>query len=175
MRNFIDTSASSIEEDPRLILKFEEFVVELGRSRFHYILRDEGHLIIAGKSFQPLHNNTPGKWLAGTDLEIPAAGLQWFISTLEKQFFKTATEGGLPKDQFSYDELVDGEHLSVSRMFGTPGYGFKNYSRKSYIYQELGIDAPQQADLSDELLFEKGLFEKFKEVANQLALSSTKP
>lgn len=50
MRKFNDTDACTIDNDPRLILKFEEFAEELGRSRFHYLLKDEGYLIWAWKT-----------------------------------------------------------------------------------------------------------------------------
>lgn len=166
MRQFSDTDAATIDRDPRIILRFEEFAEELARSRFHYLLKDDGHLIWAGKTLQPSINGSPEKWLAGTDLEFPINGLPWFIETLEQQFFKTEAEGGLPKGKFAYEEIIDDEKLCVSRMFGEPGYGFRNYSRQDHVIKS--YESPQQADFSDELLFKKGLFDEFKKIASKI-------
>lgn len=168
MKKINDTDASTIDNDSRLILKLEEFAEELGRSRFHYLLKDENYLIWAGKSFQPSINGSPEKWLASSDLEFPAKGLQWFINTLELKFFRTEIEGGLPKGKYTYEETVNGENLCVSRMFGEPGYGFRNYSRQSHLWEEDDDNDPQQANFSDELLFTKGLFEEFKKIASKI-------
>lgn len=169
MRIFTDIDPHQLENDSRIVFIFEEYDENISRSRFYHLLKDENHFIWASKSLRPARNGLPEKLFGSSILEFPISGLQWFIDTLEQKFFKTEAEGGLAKDQFAYDEIVDGEHLCVSRMFGTPGYGFRNYSRQDHLWEEGDEDDPQQADLSDELLFEKGLFEKFKEVAQQLA------
>lgn len=175
MRKFEEAIPETIDSDNRVIFKIVDKTDGKNPKSFKFLLIDKKHLIWATKSLFPAIDEDPAYWLAGNIIEFPVSGLQWFIDTLEQKFFKTEDEGGLPKDQFTFDEIVDGEHLCVSRMFGTPGYGFRNYSRQDHLWEEGDEDEPQQADLSDELLFEKGLFEKFKEVANQLALSSTKP
>lgn len=175
MQQFQIIDPNTIEEDARVVLKFTEYAEELKRDRFYFLLSENGYLIWAIKTLYPSVNGNPARWSGYNIMEFPASGLQWFINVLEQKFFKTAAECGLPKDQFAYDEVVDGEHLCVSRMFGTPGYGFRNYSRQDHSWEEGDEDDPQQASLSDELLFEKGLFEKFKEVAKRLAQSSDKP
>ena len=172
MRIFTEIDPHTIDNDPRVVFVFEEYLEDINRSWFLYLLKDNDHFIWASKDIIPAKNGMPPELSGNSFLEFPVSGLQWFIETLEQKFFKTEAEGGLPKDQFSYDEIIDGEHLCVSRMFGTPGYGFRNYSRQDHVWEDDDDDDPQQADLSDELLFEKGLFEKFKEVAKQLAQSS---
>ena len=67
---------------------------------------------------------------------------------------------------YAYEEELVGERLCVARMFGTPGYAFKNFSRNNYVITSFA--SPQRADFSDELLFEKGLFEQLKRVAEKL-------
>lgn len=173
MKKFIRLDPNEIDDDPGVALKFEEYLKEIGRSWFLYLIRDGNYFIWATKSlYTPTDGSLP-KWVGGNKLEFPVSGLQWFIDTLEQKFFKTEAEGGLSKGQFAFDEIVDGEHLCVSRMFGEPGYGFRNYSRQDHVIKS--YESPQQADLSDELLFEKGLFEKFKEVAQQLKQPTATP
>jgi hypothetical protein len=168
MRLFQEISSDTIDTDKRIIFSFIEYPEEKVPTSFLYLLKDEEHLIWATKSLYPSVNGNPSKWLSNNIIEFPIVGLQWFIDTVEQKFFKSPAEGGLPKDQYAYEEEIDGERLCVSRMFGVPGYGFRNYSRQDYVYKRLGSNEPQQADLSDELLFKKGLFEKFKEAAKQL-------
>ncbi|QEY16746.1 hypothetical protein D0C16_12665 [Cellvibrio sp. KY-GH-1] len=173
MLSFNRIPPENLDSHPQLIFSFVEYPEEDVPTSFLYLLKDKQHLIWATKSLYPSINGNPPKWLGGNIIEFPIAGLQWFIDTLEQKFFKTEAEGGLPKGQFAFDEIVDGEHLCVSRMFGTPGYGFRNYSRQDHVIKS--YESPQQADLSDELLFEKGLFEKFKEVAQQLKQPTATP
>lgn len=166
MRKFDEITSNTIDADERLLLMFAEYPEGSKYTSFLYLLKDDQHLILATKSLYPSVNGNQPKWLAGNIIEFPVTGLQWLIDTLEQKFFKTEAEGGLSKGQFAFDEIVDGEHLCVSRMFGEPGYGFRNYSRQDHVITS--YKSAQQADLSDELLFEKGLFKKFKEVAKDL-------
>ncbi|MCE3253123.1 MAG: hypothetical protein K0Q67_2143, partial [Cellvibrio sp.] len=82
------------------------------------------------------------------------------------KFLKTEAEGGLPKGEFGYEEEISGERLVISRMFGTPGYSFRNHSRDSYVFKTQ--KRPQEAVLTDEMLFEKGLFDEFKKLAAKI-------
>ena len=163
MREFNSIDPDKVEQDSRVILKITEFAEELNRDHYYFLLRDGEHLIWAIKSFFPQLDGNPAYWSGGNILEFPIKGLPWFIETLEQQFFKTEAEGGLPKGKFAYEEIIDGERLCVSRMFGEPGYGFRNYSRQDHVIKS--YECPQQADLSDELLFKNGLFEEFKKIA----------
>lgn len=163
MRELDNIDPNNIDADPRVVIKIEENIEEIQRSWFLYLVKDEKHLIWASKGITSARNGNPPKLVGGNILEFPIKGLSWFIETLEQQFFKTEAEGGLPKGKFAYEEIIDGERLCVSRMFGEPGYGFRNYSRQDNVIKS--YESPQQADLSYELLFKKGLFEEFKKIA----------
>ena len=167
MKKFSNIDPNIVENDPRVVLKFTEYAEELGRDRFYFLLKDDDYLIWAGKTFSPAYDNHPSEWGGETFLEFPVSGLSWFINTIEQRFFKTEAEGGLEKGKFAYEEEVSGERLCVSRMFGEPGYGFRNYSRDSYLWDD--ESEPQQADFSDELLFQKGLFDQFKTIAEKIS------
>ncbi|MBU2869069.1 hypothetical protein, partial [Colwellia sp. E2M01] len=87
---------------------------------------------------------------------------------IENKFFKLSHEGGLPKDVFHYAEVVDGEKLMIDRpMFlGTrenpePGYEIHTNSRKE-------DDFPKSLCFTDSFLFEHGLFDLFKDVAQKI-------
>jgi len=99
-------------------------------------------------------------------MEFPRNALPWFIDVLENKFFKLSRDGGLPKSQFAYEEDIDSEHLVVARMMGTPGYSFRNDSRQNYTYKTK--NSPQAMDLSDDLLFEQGLFDKLKGISSKI-------
>lgn len=166
MKKFENIDPNKIDTDPRVILKFTEYVDAIERDSFYYLLQDDGYLIWAGRDLFPSINGAPSKWSGGTDLEFPASGLAWFINVLEEKFFKTEAEGGLEKGKFAYEEEIMGERLCVSRMFGTSGYAFRNYSRRDYVTTL--YESPQQASFSDELLFEKGLFDQLKVIAAKI-------
>jgi hypothetical protein len=166
MQIFKDLDPNSLDSDSRVIFKFTEYVESVARDSFYFLLRDGDYLLWALKDLMPAYDNYPEEWVGGTLLEFPVSGLQWFINTLEQRFFKKAGEGGLPKDKYAYEEELVGERLCVSRMFGTPGYAFKNFSRSNYVIKS--FPSPQRADFSDELLFGKGLFEQLKLVAEKL-------
>lgn len=163
MQHIDNIDPNTIDNDPRIIIKFEEYLEDIQRSWFLYLLKDGDHLIWASKGTTSARNGNPPKLLGGNILEFPIKGLPWFITTLEQRFFKTEAEGGLPKGKFAHEEFVDGEHLCVSRMFGEPGYGFRNYSRQDHVITT--YKNPQQTDFSDELLFKKGLFDELKKIA----------
>lgn len=98
-----------------------------------YLVKDEKNFIWASKGTTSARNGNPSKLVSGNILEFPIKGLPWFIKTLEQQFLKTEAEGALPKGKFAYEEIIDGERLCVSGMFGEPGYGFRNYSRQDHV------------------------------------------
>lgn len=166
MKKFNDIDPNKVDDDPRVILRFpahrESKIVGTG----YFLLRDCDFLIWANKSFYPAMDGNPPCWVGGTLIEFPQKGLSWFINTIEQKFFKSEAEGGLKKGEFSYEEEVAGERLVVARMFGKPGYAFRNYSRKDYLWDD--ENDPQQASFDDEMLFEKGLFDKFKKIAEKI-------
>ena len=168
MKKFINVDPNTIENDSRVALKFTEFAEELGRDRFYFLLKDKNYFIWVIKTFSPAYDTHPAEWGSEILLEFPISGLPWFINTIEQRFFKTGADGGLEKGKFSHEEEIAGERLCISRMFGEPGYGFRNCSRNDYVHTT--YDSPQEADFSDELLFQKGLFDEFKIISEKLSM-----
>jgi hypothetical protein len=168
MKQFKNINPSELDNDSRCIFRFVEYVESIARERFFYLLLDGDLLIWARKGIRQIDNQIS---ISGyTEIEFPKTGLSWFIDTIENKFLKTESEGGLKREKFSYEEEVEGERLCISRMFGTSGYAFRNYSRKDYVTTL--YDSPQQASFSDELLFEKGLFAQLKTIAEKLTRGS---
>lgn len=159
-----------LESDPRVVLRFVHHPPELPVNRpiTCYLLDDGTHLIWAKRSWMPQVKDRPGKWVGGSLVEFPKAGLPWFINSLENQFFKTSDEGGLPKGQFTLESEIDGEKLVIARMMGSPGYSLRNYSRHGHTLAS--VDGPQRMDLSDYMLFEEGLYGQLKALADKVRL-----
>lgn len=166
MKKFPNTDPVDLLNDPRIVFQYTEFKPHKNDNNYCFWLKDGDYLIWAKKGLYAPLNGSPSYWVGGTQLEIPKEGLPWFIRVIEEKFFKTEAEGGLPKGQFGYEEEICGERLVVSRMFGTPGYSFRNHSRDSYLFKTQ--KRPQEAMLTDELLFEKGVFDEFKKLAEKI-------
>lgn len=167
MKKFSNVNPANIQDDPRIIFVFEYFNVDKSDSDYLYVLSDEDYLLFAKKILYVYRyddgTEKTRKWVGGTKLEIPKAALPWFVKVIEEKFFRTEDQGGLPKGKFGCEEVISGEKLIVSRMFGEPGYSFRNHSRHSYLFED--STDPQDLPLSDELLFKKGLFEELKKIA----------
>jgi hypothetical protein len=167
---FKNTDPATLKDDPRIIFTHKEFIEHKDEYNYLFILSENGYLIFATLSFYiyKKDENTPikRKWLGGTKLEVPKSALPWFIWCIEEQFFKTAEEGGLPKDKFGCETEINNERLVVSRMFGVPGYSFKNHSRKTHLIE--GSKMIQYYDFDDETFFDKGLFEELKVLAKKI-------
>ena len=163
MKKFIDTDPITLTADSRIVFKYAEFIPHKNENDYYFWLIDDNYLIWATRSFY-IYKKDSGdvinRWVGGTKLEIPKDGLFWFVRVIEEQFLKTEAEGGLEKGRFGYEEEIHGEKLIVSRMFGTPGYSFRNHSRNSYLFDD--STDPQEFAFTDEMLFDHGLFEEFK-------------
>lgn len=166
MRNFTSVDPNTVQDDGRIILEFTTRTENLKKEKYYFLLLDGGYLIWAVKSYFPALNGEPADWSGGTRIEMPKEGLQWFIKIVEQKFFKSESEGGLKKGEFSYEEEVSGEKLVVARSFGTPGYSLRNYSRQDYAYTTK--TSPQEARFDDEMLFKQGLFDEFKSIAEKI-------
>lgn len=132
-----------------------------------YLLIKDDYLFIVDCGYFTNKRTKVSKWLT-YQLEMPKAGLPWIVNTIENKFFKLSHEGGLPKDVYHYAEVVDGEKLMIGRpMFlGTrenpeAGYRISTNSRKEY-------DTPKSLNFTDSFLFEHGLFDLFKDVAQKI-------
>lgn len=170
MKKFSNTDPVDLLNDPRIVFQGTTFVQHKNDNDYLFWLKDSEYLIWAAKSnFVYIDDNgveVERRVVGGTRLEIPKEGLSWFIWVIEEKFFKTEAEGGLAKGQFGYEEEIKGERLIVSRMFGTPGYSFRNHSRDSYVFKTQS--RPQEAIFTDEMLFEQGMFDEFKKLAEKI-------
>jgi hypothetical protein len=166
MQKFPNTDPVNLLNDSRVIMQYAEFRQHLNDNNYYFWLKEGNYLIWARRGpYAPLDGGS-SYWVGGTQLEIPIEGLSWFIRIIEEKFFKTEAEGGLPKGEFGYEEEIRGEKLVVSRMFGTPAYSFRNHSRYSHLWDD--STDPQEAIFTDEMLFEKGLFDEFKKLAAKI-------
>ena len=170
MKKFANTNPEKLLNDPRIVFQREIFVQHKNDSDYLFWLKDEEYLIWAARSIYVYVNDNnvevERRVIGGTRLEIPKEGLSWFVRMIEEKFLKSAAEGGLPKGQYGCEEVINGERLIISRMFGTPGYSFRNHSRYSHLWDD--STDPQDAMFTDEMLFEQGMFEDFKKLAEKI-------
>ena len=114
-------------------------------------------------------NGEPTRHIFQYEFPIQAAG--WFVKNLER-FFKAPDEpGGLPAHKFSLNEEYGGERLGISRLIHStgkdkPGYALKNQSRCDHP----NMDLCQRFDMSDDFLFDGGMLDLFKDIANRYEL-----
>lgn len=136
-----------------------------------YFVREDNHLLVYEEKFHTYPLTSPyrpgeTKLIAG-QFEMPLSGVRWFINVIEQKFFKSSEEGGLAADKISYEEIVDGEELHVMRVVYAgcdhPGYDITNGSRYSYI----SSTSLQTFTISDPWLFQNGLMDFLKEIADQ--------
>jgi hypothetical protein len=132
-----------------------------------YLLIDDDYLFIVDCGYFTNKRTKVSKWLT-YQLEMPKAGLPWIVKTIENKFFKLSHEGGLPKGVYHYAEYVDGEKLMIDRpmYLGTKenpeaGYEISTNSRKEG-------RTPKSLNFTDSFLFEYGLFDLFKGVAQKI-------
>lgn len=170
MIKFNNIDPNTVQDDDRVILSFTAYMERLKKEKYYFLLKDAGYLIWAVKSYFPPMNGEPAEWSGGTRIEFPQEGLSWFINTIEQKFFKSESEGGLKKGEFSCEKEFLGENLVVARMLGTSGYAFRNYSRQDYAYTTK--TSPQQASFDDEMLFKNGLFDELKKIAKQIDMDN---
>lgn len=105
--------------------------------------------------------------LIADQLEMPLKGIRWYIDAIEQKFFKSESEGGLPAHKISYEEIIAGEDLHIIRSMNAgcsqPGYDLTNSSRSSHI----SPSSYQSFEAADPWLFEGGLMDFFKKLADQ--------
>jgi len=124
----------------------------------YYFLSVRTQIIIANCEFKKFWENEPPEWFVN-QIVLPRRGIPWFVDTIENKFFKKPEEGGLSADEFKWTETIDGEKLEVRRSFGTAGYVLSTLSRRD----NLGFAL--EFTFTDEFLFEHGMFDTFKRVA----------
>ncbi len=161
MKKFLNIDPLTVNADHRIFFRFNIFTSDKNDHDYIYLLMDHDYLIFVAQSVYIDENSK--ELVGGTLLEIPKEGLSWFIKVIEEKFFKTEDQGGLPKGKYGFEGVIREEKLVVSRMFGEPGYSFRNHSRHSHLFED--STDPQDLPLSDELLFKKGLFTELKKIA----------
>jgi len=114
--------------------------------------------------------NNKAPYLTTEQFDAPLAILPWFIDKLVF-FRKSSVEGGLAPNRIATDkELVGGEHLILSRAMDAGnarregGYMIENINRKIHFVR---ISSFQDLMFSDSFLFEGGMLELWKDLADK--------
>lgn len=150
------------------ILKF--FKEPLRKEQDYFFIKGNDHLLVYRERYHT-YPPTAGALAGTTELrhyqfEMPLSGIRWFIDVIDTKLFKSPDEGGLAANKLSYEDLVGGEDLHVMRTMGggdRPGYVLTNASRRSHIAER----NMQQLDLPDHWLFQDGLMDYLKELADK--------
>lgn len=137
---------------------------------WHFFVSDQ-HLIIVKKVWIQLDESEPGQY-STRQYEYPITGARWFVDTVERFFLPPNHPNAVPRGEITIEESVDGEILGVTRgaWFGgehIPGYSFDNLNRieHSTVLPEGAFC--QMFEMGDPWLFEDGLFDLFKEIADR--------
>lgn len=98
--------------------------------------------------------------------EFPFKALEWFTDAIENVFPNTPENGGLPKGQYHFEKVIDGERVRITRPMslsgkhGTEsGYSLVNFDRTTG-------PGPSRISFTDSLLFEDGLLDLMKNISN---------
>jgi hypothetical protein len=152
------------------LLKFFKSPQEEKGQDFYFIRQDD-YLLVYREQLRvyPITSpyNAGQTKLLANQFEMPLETIRWFINVIEKKFFKSPEDGGLPTHKISYEEIVAGEDLHVMRSANAgcphPGYVITNGSRRSHF----DSDDLQTLSLSDPWLFQNGLMDFLKELADK--------
>ncbi|KMQ73203.1 hypothetical protein [Marinobacter subterrani] len=130
----------------------------------------DGHLVANKKIQLPDRDDQTGR-SAITQYEYPIGGVRWFVDTVERFFLPPDHPNAVPRGKLNMRGEVDGETLGVTRgaWFGgdyVPGYSFDNLNRYEHSTL-LTRSRCQMFEMGDPWLFEDGLFELFKEIADR--------
>lgn len=135
--------------------------------RFYSFFRQGGYVSICCHWTAKPKNGAD--FLAITQFDAPLAILPWFIDKLNF-FRKMPHEGGLPHGQIMTEkEAVASEQLAICRLAnagspsGESGYQINNFSRENRDVSGTW----QQESFSDNFLFEGGLLDTWRILANR--------
>ncbi|MFB2763405.1 hypothetical protein [Marinobacter shengliensis] len=135
-----------------------------------YFFVYEGRLIIVKKEWIQF-DDEPGEY-AIRQYEYPIAGARWFVDTVERFFLPPDHPNAVPRGKLNVRGEVDGETLGVTR--GTwyggdhiPGYSFDNLNRIEHSTVLPEGAYCQMFEMGDPWLFQDGLFDLFKEIAQR--------
>ena len=149
----------------KLIAKVEDSLNYPGRY-YSFFKQDEYLSICRHRIIKPKDS---AEFQITSQFDVPLAVLSWFVSKLEF-FRKMPHEGGLPHGKILIDkEPVANEQLAICRLInaGTPrgdgGYQINNFSR-----EDRDVSGTfQQESFSDSLLFEGGLMDTWRALAEK--------
>lgn len=167
MKTFEDVKPEEVLMDNRVAHTFTR-QDETSINGTHFVILIDSNYLIFCRAYQPIAtsvNPSRTEWMGGIILEVPLKGFKWLMDAIENKFFKTEAEGGLARGIFSAEIEIEGEKLSISRMFGIPGYSFTNHSRTAHWAARCGLTRIQELELPDDLLFEQGYFNELKIIA----------
>lgn len=163
MKLFQKIDPATVASDPRTVAKFSE----LDGNTTWYLLIDGAHLLLASTEYHTNPRTKEQRWIFG-QIEFPKQGLVWFCDTLKNKFFKTESEGGLPKDTFGATTEINGERLKIFRCANADGQGGPGYSLTTLDRIEERGSFPKEDMFSDKMLFDDGLIGVFQRVANEI-------
>ncbi|WP_347332983.1 hypothetical protein [Marinimicrobium locisalis] len=149
------------------LLRFFESPMKTDGMDFYFIKQNSHFLVYRERvhTFPETSSRAGQSKLIANQIELPIPAIRWFIDVIEQKFFKPPEEGGLPAHKLSYEEEVAGETLHILRSMGAgcdhPGYTITNASRQSH----MSSDDLQTLSLSDPWLFENGLMDYLKQLA----------
>ena len=128
----------------------------------YFFIRSESHLII----IEHLDNFYPNgeRRIFSYQLEIPKAGLKYFIDSVGR-FFLHEDEGGVPFGKMSVYDAIDGETIQIFRAHSADQYG-GGYALMT-LDRRIGR-VSKQLIFSDHELFECGLMDVLKDIAKEL-------
>lgn len=151
------------------LLRFFKSPQEINGSDYYFIKQDN-HLLIYTERlhvFPATSKHFGNQELRTYQFEMPLEAIRWFINVIEQKFFKSPEDGGLPAHKISYEEIVAGEDLHVMRSTNAgcphPGYAITNGSRHSH----MASWSLQELSFSDPWLFQNGLMDYLKELADK--------
>ncbi|MGF2687812.1 hypothetical protein ACQUWM_15010 [Marinobacter sp. DUT-3] len=137
---------------------------------WNFYVHDD-HLIVNKKVQLPDRKGRAGR-SAIRQYEYPIAGVRWFVDTVERFFLPPDHPNAVPRGEITIEGPIGEEVLGVTRgaWFGgdhIPGYSFDNLNRIEH--STTPPDGPfcQMFEMGDPWLFEDGLFELFKEIAQR--------
>ena len=166
MKQFKPIDPLSIKSNPNLIGSLPG---DTDPSDTYCLLVIDTHAIIFDYGLYTDPNTNESEWLT-YQLEFPKAGLRWIVDTINNKFFKTPDEGGLPSGVYHYEEVINGEELSINRSMnlGTnenrqSGYTFKTLSRKPE-----GRTVPRSLSFTDTFLFDRGFLKLIEDTAKRI-------
>lgn len=166
MQDFLFVQPDRVFDDARVCLHYRVDDPGTCCGRHYLTLRDHDHFIFVvayqrGSDLCPREKET---WLGGTQLEMPAEGLAPMLSALECHYHNASHLSLRSQAVFKFTKTFAGEALCLTRDYVSPGYIFKNHSRKVH-FPWAGQEWVQEFRLTDSVLFDEGYCAALKQLA----------